>query len=370
MKELDYCPKTLSVVPQSETETKLCPHSQLWFLLTTDSGISLMVFTTTPWSIYANVAVAYSPDLYYAVYSSGDSEFLAREGLTREELGVEPTRVRAAAGPLSLRYRLPGEEVWRPVIAASFVEDKGSGFVHLAGLYDERDHAVCTANGLEMIDLDHLFMTNSDEGFWNKSMLKRLGDQVLRYSTEQELLRFHTRSKHKVIRKVVRQCFLATTTEDFKAKVEKEIDEIAWYPQYCGANVRRFVSEGREDWCLSRNRVFNSPLGLSSARLSDRVAHVQHGGAGMDVWWDSANTFSFCYPTPADLVVEGLDQYKGYFLRGLQLAVATSRSVPFKRVLSLGFVVDKNQEKLSKSLANYEDVDTIIGRYGEGAVRC
>jgi len=396
-------------------------------------GSSIAIWTTTPWTLPANLGIAVHERFNYTIgkYSNGDTiivvrdllgEFQEKTGLTlEEELGEIK-----GADLEGLEAQHPFLDRASKVILAPFVTtESGTGAVHIAPGHGADDYSIGLQNGLavlspvddeglytdecglpELVGM-HVFKANARivEILTEKGAL--LGEETYEHSYP------HCwRSKTPIIFRAVEQFFISI--DQLREKALSEIDEVEWLPKW-GRNRIYGTVEARPDWCISRQRTWGVPLPvffdrdgapIVSADLARKVADlVEKEGTNvwfeksdaelatlfglpegstkcrdtLDVWIDSGSSHAAvldAHPElscPADLYLEATDQHRGWFQSSLMLSVGVRDKAPYKTVLTHGFVVDKDGGKISKSAAKKKgkptDAAHFYNKYGADILR-
>jgi len=378
------------------------------------SNASIVIWTTTPWTLPANLGLAVHPEFTYIVGNFQNGERSETLVLVREliEAFTEKTGFALTETLGEIKGReLDGLEASHPfldrtskVILANFVTtETGTGVVHIAPGHGADDYVAGQQNGLavlspvddegkftaevglaELVGI-HVFKSNNRIIEILAESGHLLGQEVYKHSYP------HCwRSKTPIIFRAVEQFFISLNT--LRGQALTEIDKVAWLPAW-GRNRIYGTVESRPDWCISRQRTWGVPLpvffdengaAILSADLARKVADlVEKQGTNvwfeksdaelasllglppgvkkcrdtLDVWIDSGCSHAAvldAHPelhSPADLYLEATDQHRGWFQSSLMLSVGYRGVAPYKTVMTHGFVVDKDKKKLSKSEA-------------------
>jgi len=423
---------------------------------------SVVIWTTTPWTLPANRAIAYGRDISYGLYEvtgvetglefepwvkAGDRLILA-DKLAEEVLkaakasawtrvyDIDPAGLEVAHPLAELD---PGYGFNVPLLDGDHVtDDAGTGFVHTAPGHGADDYEVWKAHGHhevpETVDPDGAYYPHvplfaglkvletegkktGRFGPANGAVMDRLieaGNLLARGRLEHSYP--HSwRSKAPVIFRNTPQWFIRLdkalgNDSTLREVALKAIDDTAFFPE-AGRNRIRSMVEGRPDWLISRQRAWGTPLAMYVDKHTGQPLHdpevdariiaaVEAGGADawfdtpdseflglhdpdnyekvediLDVWFDSGSTHVFTLEGradsawPADLYLEGSDQHRGWFQSSLLEGCGTRGRAPFKAVLTHGFTLDQNGEKMSKSRGNTTDPLTVIKESGADILR-
>ncbi|HGA2204959.1 TPA: isoleucine--tRNA ligase [Streptococcus agalactiae] len=381
-----------------------------------DTDTYIVVWTTTPFTVTASRGLTVGPDMEYVVVAPVGSErkYLLAEVLVDSlaaKFGWENFEIVTHHTGKELNHIVTEHpwdtEVEELVILGDHVTtDSGTGIVHTAPGFGEDDYNVGIANGLDVVvtvDSRGLMMENAGpdfEGqFYDKVtplVKEKLGDLLLASEVINHSYPFDWRTKKPIIWRAVPQWFASVSK--FRQEILDEIEKTNFQPE-CGKKRLYNMIRDRGDWVISRQRAWGVPLpifyaedgtAIMTKEVTDHVADLfaeygsivwwqrdakdllpagyTHPGSPnglfeketdiMDVWFDSGSSWNGVMNArenlsyPADLYLEGSDQYRGWFNSSLITSVAVNGHAPYKAVLSQGFVLDGKGEKMSKSLGN------------------
>ncbi|WP_404340669.1 isoleucine--tRNA ligase [Pseudoalteromonas mariniglutinosa] len=394
--------------------------------------VSTVIWTTTPWTLPANRAVAVHENLEYALVQIDDEDAKQRLILGSElvkdamdRYGFKHYHVLgyvkgAALDNLAVAHPFYDFDV--PVIVAEHVTtDSGTGVVHTAPGHGQEDFVAGLEYGLEVanpVGANGVYLPDT-ELFAGQHVFKA-NASVIDVLTERNALMHHHalthsyphcwRHKTPIIFRATPQWFISMEQANLRQDSLREIKKTQWLPEWGESRIANMV-EGRPDWCISRQRTWGVPIALfvdkdtgalhpNTQELIEQAAKLVEksgiqawydldpvtllGGDAeqyvkvqdtLDVWFDSGVTHACVVDAreeltgPADLYLEGSDQHRGWFMSSMMTSVAINGHAPYKQVLTHGFTVDENGRKMSKSLGNVISPQNIMNKLGADILR-
>ena len=391
-------------------------------------ALSVVIWTTTPWTLPANQGVALNPDLEYVVVQSASERLVVAEALLKDTMlryGIDDYHVIGYCKGSAWEYQLlqhPFYDRRVPIILGDHVTtEAGTGAVHTAPGHGQDDYIVGLKYGLPVdnpVGADGVFLPNTElfagEHVFNANahvleVLEAKGKLV----HQQAILHSYPhcwRHKTPIIFRATPQWFISMNKNGLREQALSEVKRVNWIPDWGQARIESMI-EGRPDWCISRQRTWGVPITFfihketrelhpRTGELIEQVAkRIEQKGIEawfelekeellgaeasdyekmtdtLDVWFDSGVTHACVLDKreqltfPADLYLEGSDQHRGWFQSSLLASVAMNDVAPYKAVLTHGFTVDKNGEKMSKSKGNVIPPQSVMKNLGADVLR-
>ena len=420
--------------------------------VTSLSSIAMVIWTTTPWTLPANLALAVNPDLDYVLIQPEVSQSNSQHCLVVAAALLEAFASETGLAQFKELGRCRGEQLadlraQHPFLSRESVvltgdhvtTDAGTGVVHTAPGHGMEDYVVCQAYDrahaesplgiLSPLNAKGVFTASeflSDSRLIGQPHFKanavvieilREENALLAEKTIQHSYPHCWRCHHPVIYRATDQWFIGI--ERIRAEALSAISGVDWVPSRGEARITSMV-EGRGDWCISRQRVWGVPIpvfyhrdtrevvinqdiithlsslfathtsdiwwswspeklleGLTASQIGTEPKNLVPEMDIMDVWFDSGVTHTTVVEArkdelgslPVELYLEGSDQHRGWFQSALLTSVMVNGKAPYKTVVTHGFVLDQDGRKMSKSLGNFVEPQSIIQEYGADVLR-
>ncbi len=394
-----------------------------------DGGEKIIIWTTTPWTIPANLGISLHPDLNYAVVKVDGEKYVIAfdliEQVAEELEWTNPEVIKKFKGQEADRIvaKHPFYDRESLVMVGEHVTiEAGTGCVHTAPGHGEDDFYISQKYGIEPLSPidDKGYFTDEAPGFEglfydeaNKHVTQKLEEvnALLKLGFITHSYPHDWRTKKPTITRTTSQWF--ASIKAFRHEILERIKDVNWYPTWGETRLYNMFRD-REDWCISRQRPWGVPIPVFYAEdgtpiiTDETITHVsnlfrehgsniwfewdakdllpegftsEHSPNGeftketdiMDVWFDSGSSHEAVLAPrnqrPADVYLEGSDQYRGWFNSSLTTSVAVTGKAPYKNVISHGMVLDGFGRKMSKSLGNVIEPSKVIKQLGSDILR-
>ena len=444
-KPVHWCSSCVTALAEAEVE--YADHSShsvfVKFALTDDVSAAIpalagkqafvVIWTTTPWTLPANLAIAMHPEFDYVALEIEQGVLIVAEGLKDQFLSTNGLSGKVLA--IFKATVLERKNCKHPFYDRSSVIllgehvtlEAGTGCVHTAPGHGQEDYELALKEGLEIYNpvdnygrylktLEFFGGMSVQEG--NTAVIEKLIEvgALIGQSKISHSYPHCWRCKKPIIFRATEQWFISMQANGLRAKSLEEIDKVQWIPKWGRERIHGMI-ENRPDWCISRQRSWGVPITAFSCKecgeylvdgvVMDHVAELfkQHssdiwfeweaekllpGGTCcakcgkadfekemdiLDVWFDSGVSHAAVLEpnpklsSPADLYLEGSDQHRGWFHSSLLESVGTRGCAPYKSVLTHGFVLDGQGRKMSKSMGNVVAPEDVIKKLGADILR-
>ena len=396
-----------------------------------DNDVNFVIWTTTPWTIPANLAICLNANFVYALVKTEKGKLIVLETMVDELMAkfeISDYKVINHYKGSELEYITCQHPLYDResliILGDHVTDDSGTGCVHTAPGFGADDFFVGQKYGLPAYcNVDEHGCMMADCGEWlagqyvddaNKTVTLKLDEigALLKLEFITHSYPHDWRTKKPIIFRATDQWFCSL--DKIREKLLDEIDHVNWLNEWGHIRIYNMIKE-RGDWCISRQRTWGVPIPIFycedgtpiiEKEVFDHVAQLfrehgsniwfekdekdllpegytnEHSPNGifkkekdiMDVWFDSGSSHTGVmiergYDYPVDLYFEGSDQYRGWFNSSLIIGVAAHGKAPYKTVLSHGFVLDGKGNKMSKSLGNTVDPIKLVNQYGADIVR-
>ncbi len=438
LKPVYWSPSSESALAEAEIEYHDISSHSIYVAFTVKDGKNILnkgdkivIWTTTPWTLPANLAISAHPDFIYGLYDTdkGHLVFLKEfEERLKNELEL---------GEIKLEKEFKGKELEGVICKHPFYDrdsilivgthvtnETGTGLVHTAPGHGLEDYNVCLNYNIKP------FCPVDEKGYLTKEAGSRLegvfyeeaNNIVLDMLKENNCLLKHEvfthsyphdwRTNKPLIFRATDQWFCSISP--IRDKLLEQVDKTIWHPSWGKTRMTNMIKD-RQDWCISRQRAWGVPIPIiyceDNTPIIDKdvfdhiIKLVRENGSNiwyekeakdllpkgytnphspngiftkekdiMDVWFDSGSSWNGVLVNrdlkyPCDLYLEGNDQYRGWFNSSLIISTALNSLAPYKEVVSHGFVVDENWDKMSKSKGNGINPNKIANVFGADILR-
>jgi len=389
--------------------------------------VNFIIWTTTPWTLPANKAIAINQTEQYSLIEYRNTKFWVAKNLVEKICkkldfdNINIIKESKGSDLIGQEYINPiTNEVSKVIHADHVLTSDGTGIVHIAPGHGHDDYIAGLKHNINVLNaLDengHMINSNNYNGLFYLKADKQIvedmknKDLLLKHEVIKHSYPHDWRTKKPVVYRATEQWFISI--KPIKKEILSEIDKITTRPSWGKARIYKMI-ENREDWCISRQRLWGVPIpifydenkqpinnseinkfitkkikenGISfwySANNEDLVPNKYRNKVKswtkekdiMDVWFDSGTAFKNIEHKygkgnfKSEVYLEGSDQYRGWFNSSLINSVASHGESPYKSIISHGFVLDEKGMKMSKSKGNIIQPSEIINQYGADVLR-
>lgn len=442
LKPVYWSPTTETALAEAEIEYKDVTSHSIYVKfegekdLTDKLGVdeaSILIWTTTPWTLPANLGVFLHPEFDYGLYKTEKGNLVVAKDLAEDvfktlDLSYELLKEFKGTELEYTHYQHPFLDRKGLVMNADYVTiDAGTGAVHTAPGHGADDYNYSLKYNIGILSpVDDKGHMTKEAGKYEGMFYAKASKAIVEDLTESGHMLYHTtfvhsyphdwRSKKPVIFRATEQWFISIDESDIRENALKALENVEFVPSW-GKNRIGSMLETRPDWTISRQRVWGVPIPLFYNRATDEVIYepeimdriielVKKEGTDiwwkyeakeiigdellekynlkdvdirkersiMDVWFDSGVSHRSVLvprnlPRPADLYLEGSDQHRGWFQSSLLTSISSTKDAPYKRILTHGFTMDGQGRKMSKSLGNTILPKDITEKYGADILR-
>jgi isoleucyl-tRNA synthetase len=425
--EVEYDDKTSPAIDVAYVAVDAGAFASAFGVSTTDE-IAVPIWTTTPWTLPASMAVSLHPELDYVLVEGDGRSLVVAKDLAEscaERFGLAQLNILGEAkGQVLDRMMLKHPYLDRqvPVILGEHVTtEAGTGAVHTAPAHGQDDFVVGEQYGLEVfnpVGSNGVYLPETE--FFAGQHVFKANETIVDLLREKGVLLHFEQYKHSyphcwrhktpIIFRATPQWFISMTQAGLLEDANKAVEGVEWLPEWGRARIDSMLAT-RPDWCISRQRTWGVPIALFIHRdtaelhpdtpaLMEQVAlRMEESGIDawfdldpaellgedavnyekvtdtLDVWFDSGVTHACVLrkraelQAPADMYLEGSDQHRGWFQSSLLTGMSAYGEAPYKTVLTHGFTVDGEGRKMSKSLGNIIPAKTAMNEQGADVLR-
>lgn len=395
-------------------------------------NVNLIIFTTTPWTLPTCQAIAINSNLEYQIIQYNNEYYICNTELinnvTKKIKFKSWIKICNFIGKKieNIKVLHPFLNITIPIILSKYVtNDLGTGIVQMSPDHGIEDFKICkkyNINPKKIINSQGYYQLNSSIELNNIHIFNKENIVIKLLKNKKKILHIENikhsyphcwRHKKPIIFRATLQWFIKTSKKKWINKILKKIQTVSWHPIWSKKRMKNMLNN-RPDWCISRQRTWGVPIPFFIHKKTGKLHHntisitkkiikkiKTHGSEiwwkidkkkylgkkydeykkntdTLDIWFESGSNHQleiYKYNIKnkknyvADLYLEGSDQYRGWFMSSLIISMITKKQVPYKKVITHGFVVDKNGKKMSKSLGNNITPQDIIKIWGADILR-
>lgn len=436
LKPVHWSPSSETALAEAEIEYRDVTSDAIYVAFTVTKGntviapgVKFVIWTTTPWTLPANLAISVHPRFTYGLYDSPAGQVILLPELVEQvakETGLSFNLLKTFKGSdldlLETKHPLY-DRISLVINGDHVTSETGTGAVHTAPGHGMEDFIVGQKYGLDVVcPVNERGIFTAEAGRYENMFYLNANAVILEDLKAAGALLGHTKITHSyphdwrtnkpLIFRATPQWF--ASINPIREQLLEEVTKVKWYPSWGEGRISNMIRD-RGDWTISRQRVWGVPIPIlyhedgtpiiEEAVFDHIIALIREHGSNiwfekdaafflpkgyhhvlspngrftkevdiMDVWFDSGTSAYHTLnkhhlPFPADLYLEGNDQYRGWFNSSLTTSVASLGKSPYKTVVTHGFVVDEKGEKMSKSKGNTLDPSKLANEYGADILR-
>lgn len=420
LKPINWSWSSQTALAEAEIEYKDVESYSIYVKFKLNEELSILIWTTTPWTLPANVALAFGERINYSVVEVDGEKLVIANDLIGT-LSIETKKEFKVVESFD-PSKIIGEKAINPINGAESLitfghhvtTEAGTGIVHIAGGHGADDYIITKENNLPLVVVTDDRGIQQNSGKYDGQFYLKNEPIIIEDLTANGGLLHHSkfvhshpvdwRTKKPIIYRATKQWFVSI--DKVKDSLIKETENVKWKPVWGGKRLAK-MTQDRDDWCISRQRVWGVPIpviydsndqpivntelqsnieaifaekgvyGYLTTNIKDLLPASITFEKGMrketdtlDVWFDSGTAHQYLTPgVQSDIYVEGTDQFRGWFNSSFITGNIMNGMSPYKEILTHGFVTDGKGEKMSKSKGNVMDPLKITGSYGADILR-